>query len=360
MAPSLVQSQSFTASSGTSATVTLSATGTGNCLVVYFGAHQSTVNPHIAGITLGGSADNWAAAATQTATSAPSCSIWVDWNAASGQTSVVISWAGGVGTSLGVAGWVEEWSGLLATASPVDKTDSQAPGSSTAFTSGTTSTLTSASELAVGMVAAFSGSSVTVTGPASWTNHTQVNSGTITAVMAGYDVLASTAGVAYAGTLSPAKQYSAIVVTLTEPGGTPPPPPSGSLLISAAGQAGTDDNGNTIVAGLASYGPGGLYSQLISGSVNISVGANSPSQFATAGAGAAFLSSGQAVVGDSAAQILLVSQDSAVSSGSAEVAILAPIVQLNTGASTTIPVSSAGITTVAQVVAALITAGVFS
>jgi len=112
-----VQSVSFTGSSSP-VTVTISATGTGNCLVVFFGAADTVTAPTVSGITLGGAAGNFAQAAGAGGGTHIDAEIWTDRNAASGQTSVVISWSGGFSTT--VAGRVEEWAGIVTGVSPVD------------------------------------------------------------------------------------------------------------------------------------------------------------------------------------------------------------------------------------------------
>jgi hypothetical protein len=224
-----IQSVSFTAASGTSVTVTISATGTGNCLVVYFAAKQSTTTPHISGITLGGAAGNFALAAQELPGGASNeAEIWTDRNAASGQTSVVITWTGGSGVTIGVAGRVEEWPGIITGASPVDKT-STGTGTSAAWSSGSTGTLTQAAEIIVGMVAEPGGSSNTITGPSSpWTNQTQVNDSTVVGMMSGWQQVAATTAQTYSGTLGTSNTWSSVVVSLLQ--SAPAPHPQGPYL----------------------------------------------------------------------------------------------------------------------------------
>ena len=210
-----VQSVSFNASTGTSVTVTISATGTGNCLVVYFAAKQITTTPHVSGITLGGAAGNFALAAQELpGTSNCEAEIWTDRNATSGQTSVVISWTGGSGAILGVAGRVEEWAGIITGSSPVDKTNTGTAASSS-WSSGSTGTLTQASEVVVGMVAEPGGSGNTITGPSSpWTNQAQVNSSTNVGMMSGWQQVSATTAQTYSGTLVTSNTYAAVIVSL--------------------------------------------------------------------------------------------------------------------------------------------------
>ncbi len=205
-----VQAASGVGTTDTSLTVTLgSATGAGNCLIACIGASENDTNPSPGGITLGGSAGSWAQAASAANTSGCNAGIWVDPSCAGAQTSVVISFTGGSGGSAGVAAWVFEWSGLLA--SPLDKAPAGATGASTSWASGSTGTLAQAGEVAFGVVAAYG--SATITGPGGWTNESQLTESS-TLLIAGYQALSSTTSLSYAGTQTSAVEYSACVVTL--------------------------------------------------------------------------------------------------------------------------------------------------
>ena len=220
-----VQSVSFTGSSSP-VTVTISATGTGHCLVVFFGAADTVTAPTVSGITLGGAAGNFAQAAGAGGGTHIDAEIWTDRNAASGQTSVVISWSGGFSTT--VAGRVEEWAGIVTGVSPVDKTSTGTGTTTTSWSSGATGTLTQAAEIVVGLVANISGASTSITGPSSpWTNQAEVDSGTAVGEMNGWQQVAATTSQTYSGTFANLTSYSAVVVSLLEgapPSGTVQPP----------------------------------------------------------------------------------------------------------------------------------------
>ena len=210
-----VQSASnSTTVSGTSLTVTLgAATGTGNTLVVLVYAADAITNPTVSGITLGGSADNWAAGVTAYNDTDINSAIWYDSGAASGQTSVVITFAAGTGAVLGLAAVVIEWAGLV-TSSALDKTAS-ANGVSNAPSSGATATLSQAAQVAFGCIAATS-SGLTLTGPGSpWIELAQVAFGAGSAALqAGYQQVSATTALTYAGTATAVPAWGACIVTL--------------------------------------------------------------------------------------------------------------------------------------------------
>ena len=216
MAPSLVQSATGSGTSGTSVTVTLgSGTGAGNCLIAYVGAIQQTDNATVSGITLGGNADNWAAAKTAYNNADANAAIWTDQDCASGQTSVVVSFTGGVGADIEYAVRVEEWSGLAASGA-VDKTNS-GNGQSTSFSSGATGTLTKADELVVGCVFIAPETTATITGPsAPWTNTTPVSPANGYYLVTGYQVVSADTTQTYSGTSTASGYYGAVIVSLEE------------------------------------------------------------------------------------------------------------------------------------------------
>lgn len=213
--PQLVQSASGNVASGTTITVTLgSVTTAGNCLVVAIGSFQSTSNPTVTGITLGGSAGNFAVAKQANGANQSDCEVWVDWNCAGGQTSVVITFAAGSGASQGNTALVMEWSGLISGSTPVDKTNG-ANGTAASFSSGSSGTLSQANELIIGAVAQDLGSGAVIAGPGSpWTNLAQVNSSNNSGLVASYLVVSSTAAQTYAGTFPGTAGFGTVVVTL--------------------------------------------------------------------------------------------------------------------------------------------------
>lgn len=212
--PVLVQSKSGTISSSGSLTITLTSNTTaGNCLVVCVmcGSNDSTVFT-VSGITLGGSAGNFAKAAGNNSTGGGNSDteIWTDQNCAGGQTSVVITASG---TALEMCAWVMEWSGILTTAA-VDKTNSTNTASNT-WTSGATGTLSQSNELVVGVVGEFWGGSLTYTGPSSpWTNLTQLSQSSQAYLLAGYQVVSATTAQTYNGTATGFGSGAAVVASL--------------------------------------------------------------------------------------------------------------------------------------------------
>src|ERR1035441_3016083 len=197
-------------------TVTIPSTTAGNCLVVCIASYGSGLIGSISGITLGGSAGNFAALAAVNGNPVGSDSsaafIWADPNCAGGQTSVVIS-----GSDLSVASGgggvvIYEISGLP-TSSVLDK--SSTGGDSTigsAWSSGATATTTVANEIWIGCGA----TDYTGTGPSSpWTN-TVPGSGL---GRAGYQIVTSVGAATYSGTQSTSGTWAAAVVTLKASGG---------------------------------------------------------------------------------------------------------------------------------------------
>src|ERR1044071_775301 len=164
--------QAKTAAGGT---VTLdNPTGAGNCLAVLISGWVSSGTPAVSAVKLGGAADNFAA--TGVSASNPTVpavtTAWLDLNCAGGQTSVTVT------MSTGSAGAVTviEFSGV-ATSSALDKS-SAAPNNTgaTSWSSGATATTTVADEAWVGLVTAQTGSTPTVTGPASpWVHQPAVS-----------------------------------------------------------------------------------------------------------------------------------------------------------------------------------------
>lgn len=233
MAPSLVQ-VAANAASAASVTVTLGSPTTGaNTLVALFGTSANSSNGSPSGITLGGSADNWAQSAIQGSSGDHAISAgWADPNCAGGQTSVVITLTGGSGDLL--FAWVFEWSGLSAT---VDVSSGAANSFSSTWTSGTTGSTTQADEVAFGITcgAANTAGAAGLAGPASpWVNEAQqslAGSSHTKCAIAGYQVLSSTGTQVYSGTASPANTNDTLVFTLLA-ASPPPVSPSGLLMAS--------------------------------------------------------------------------------------------------------------------------------
>lgn len=198
-APALVQSESATGTSDTSLTVTLTGpTTAGNCLIVCAGMEDTTDNPSVSGITLGDSAGNFAAANTAYNNAHINAAIWVCPNCAGGQTSVVISMTGGSGGSPHTAAWVMEWSGIALTAA-TDMAPAGQEGGGSTWTSGSTGTLSQASEVVVGVVAAYTDGTLSTPG-SPWNELTQATSGQLI-LGTGYQVVSSATALTYNGTL---------------------------------------------------------------------------------------------------------------------------------------------------------------
>jgi len=231
--PALRQSASNTATSGTSLTITLgSATVAGNCLIIKVSASQGTTNPTVSTITLGGSSTNLVKAVQNNVAGFFDTEIWAIWNIAGGQTSVVVTFTAGSGTGQGNLAYAEEWTGLLNTGSPVDVFNS-GDATSTAFSSGSSGTLSQASEMIAG-VATVGSSTATITGPSSpWTNQSQLSVTNLT-MQAGYQVVSSTAAQTYSGTISASVSWNTAIATFKA--GTTGSGVSGATAVSVGPQ----------------------------------------------------------------------------------------------------------------------------
>ena len=215
--PSPVQSVSGSATSGTTVTVPLTATGAGHSLVVYVGASQDTTNPTVSKVTVNGAtnADNFAQCCSNVNNAECNSYIWYDPNCASGITSVEVTFAAGTGTEQCNAVWVEEWPVVLA----LDTHPAGAGNSSgvTSFASNSTGTLASANEIVGGTVMAEGTSSQpTITGPGSgWTNHAQISLQSIAGMIAGWNSVSATTALTYSGTMSKSSVYGACIASFT-------------------------------------------------------------------------------------------------------------------------------------------------
>lgn len=233
MPPALVQIASKTVTAG-NLTITLGTdnpagpspgpTTSGNCLVALIGSCADSGNGTISGITLGGSADNWAQSAIEGNNGDHAISTgWADPNCAGGQTAVVISQTGGGGAVQGLLAYVMEWSGLTGT---VDVSlGASSAGFVSSWTSGTTGATAQASEVAFGLT---TGASNTrgpgLTGPSSpWTNESLLTVAGTTRdkfLLCGYQILSSTGTQVYAGTSSPTTTNDTLIFSLKASAGT--------------------------------------------------------------------------------------------------------------------------------------------
>ena len=192
-----------------SLTPTIPSTTAGNCLLVLIASKGSSGSAaSVSGITLGGSAGNFASLAaahgTDGFTDWADAFAWADPSCAGGQTAVSISGSNlGVGSGIGGV-TVLEISGIAAS-SPLDKS-STGNGQSSSFASGATATTTVAAELWAA-IAATPGSA---TGPGlPWTDESPPGG----AAAAAYQVVSSTGTASYSGTCSN-EAWAALVVTL--------------------------------------------------------------------------------------------------------------------------------------------------
>ena len=218
MAISVVQSKMVAdAASGSFTTPTQA----GNTVVVVVGTgNASNVTQTITGITLGGSAGNFAQAeATQSAfqsgTGTATVMIWGDPNCAGGQTAIAIS---GTNLNLGAAtgnGWVAyEIAGLLSTSTlsvMLDTAHTHNSGiTGTAVSTGTTGTTTQANAIALGVLISF----VTLSGFTGSFTTTQINDGSGTFGSGAEQILSSTGTQSYGATAASSTVWAGAVVTL--------------------------------------------------------------------------------------------------------------------------------------------------
>lgn len=264
-------------SATSSVTITLDgATTAGNALIVMLAASGTTANPtSVSSITLGGVADNFAQVTTYgSGSDAAIGAVWLDLNCAGGQTSVVITVAGGTGT-LAITASVYEFAGLYPV-SPFDQTANSVSSGSTSWTSTASPTTTQATEIWIGGVFTTDTGAGTITGPSSpWTNLAQVSQaqGSFNdRWMSGWQQVAATGTATYNGTVSPSSQWIAKVATFRLDTGGPYTQtfnatstwqaPSGVLTVKAecwgGGGAGGMGTGNPAEGG---GGAGGSYAR---------------------------------------------------------------------------------------------------
>ena len=220
-APGLVQSKQGHSTASPLAITLDGATTAGNGLIVVIGHTGSSNNGTVSGITLGGAAGNFAAAATSGSASADTAVMdcWLDLNCAGGQTAVSIAFSGASGTTDFYAA-VYERNDLPAVSAFDKSSGNPVDASSSSWTSNATATTTQASEIWAGGVLLVGGSAITATGPSSpWTNlaaQAATNGSVQTAWVSGWRAVAATGTATYSGTVSPAAGtgYTALAVTL--------------------------------------------------------------------------------------------------------------------------------------------------
>jgi hypothetical protein len=206
----VVQAAPTVRAAGASATVTLGAgTGAGNSLVACVTADQLTTNPGISGVTLGGVADHWQAAASNAGGSRFTAAVWYDPGCAAGQTSVAVSLTGGSGPGEELYVAVYEVSGVLV--SDQASTGNAASGATT-WSSGATAATTNANEIFFGACTA-SSAVPAVTGAGTWTTQ-NTGAGTFDQI-AGFQIVSSTGTATFSGTI-PSGGYTAVVATFAQ------------------------------------------------------------------------------------------------------------------------------------------------
>ena len=194
-----VQSAHNTAASSSSLAITLASAPTaGNCLFGMAGNNDSS-SDSVTSFKTGTSADNWASAVSRsvTGTDGAGGAIWSNQDLT--VTTTVINVA--MGSSGANLGYVIEWAGVAETGA-LDKTNSAAISSSTSWSSGSSGTLTNATEVAIGFTSNFTESATpTITGPGSpWTNLSSLNVASEVIGLGGYQAVSATTALTYNGT----------------------------------------------------------------------------------------------------------------------------------------------------------------
>ena len=229
MAISVVQTQSNSATSGTTVTITVTATTGGNTLIVTAGDSNSDT---VSSVTLGAANLAQAVAAADPGGNIHA-EIWYLDNISSGQTTVTVTFSGSVTHAAAVA---YEVSGIGG--GSLDKTsgNGQSGSSPVSWTSNSTGTLTQASEIAVG--ACFFGTlGSSITGPSSpWTNVRVPASGN--SIESGYNIVSATTALAYTGTAtgSGTVRTAAVIATFKASTGNHA---TGSFALGTLGWGGT-------------------------------------------------------------------------------------------------------------------------
>ena len=180
----------------------------GNAIVVCVMSHDIT--PVVSGVTIGGVADNFAAAeASGTSAGGSAAAIWVDLNCGQAAEAVVVS-GSSLNVGSGFGGVVAyEVSGVTAL-DAAGITGSPGGGASSSWTSGTAGPTGTASEIWVGCASSDSGSSH----PAADSSFANT---TFNPATAGYKVVSSTGNAVYSGTTSGNAHTAAVVVALKAP-----------------------------------------------------------------------------------------------------------------------------------------------
>ena len=239
---SLIQHASGTSTTN-SVTVTLNPTGQGNALVVVAGYGYSGSDANLASVTLGGSTANWASQFYNAGTNAGDVAVWANFNIQGNQTALVVNANTGL-TPIMVD--VYEVSGIAPVVALDRGVSGETDGSTGAWTSPSSGTLSQAQEFAVAVVTGYNyggTTAYTFTGPATggWTNETQLSGGTTIAQLSGYQITGATAALTYSGTSTATDlYYQAAVVTFR---GVTKITSAGSISLQPLGAAGTVNTG---------------------------------------------------------------------------------------------------------------------
>jgi hypothetical protein len=187
-------------------TTTIAATGGGgtNTLIVCIDSFNAATTT-ISGVTLGGTPLTLAVG--KILVSGGNTGSWIYYlpGIAAGQTSVVISGTNVTLTSGNGGVCIYEVAGLLS--SPLDKTN-PGSGSTTAYSSGSTGTLSQPNEFVVAVANADA-----PTSPAGF-----ANTAAGTTFIAGFQIVSATTALTYAGTQSAAVPYTAVIASFAGPG----------------------------------------------------------------------------------------------------------------------------------------------
>ena len=167
MAISLVQHASGLSASNT-VTITLSATGSGNALIIA-ATYLSATDSDLQSVTLGGSGTGFSSQLYVNTTDVPDTSIWANFSIAGGQTSLAVTVPSGDSVTALAVDAYEVSGGLTALDKPAPP---EVDGTSGSWTSTATATTTVAAEFILGVVTGVNnaGPAFTYTGPSSpWT-----------------------------------------------------------------------------------------------------------------------------------------------------------------------------------------------
>lgn len=275
-----IQTAQGSATSGSTVSATFGSGTTGGASIIALVSNQS--GRTVTSIALTGSSDTFTQAeSVLEGTFGEDSEIWIDLSDASGHTQVVVTFSG---TIADAELTIIEWPAGISSAT-ADKVNSGTSTSGvTAWSSGSTGTLTQPSEIAFGVVTVNTeGGADTLTGPGSpWTNLAQINAAAGISQLAGYQQTSTTAALTYNGTSSVSVAYAACIATFkftaAAAGPAPFTPPRQAprgapgarrgrslsglsspgapvnnpkiLLISLASAGGTDDYGNPYPQGI--------------------------------------------------------------------------------------------------------------